>query len=158
MSICVTDVAVMIMESNNPIGGGPPASDNWFVVKNKGDIPQDFNRGVHGKWIFVYYKLGEGNPLSGLRMIRSERKNDVTVPAGWTKIDKDLKAGAGGQFIYLCKICTPGAPRIKMLKAGCGDSVESAVKDFNHGDIVVMQDVNEGVHGKFIYLGYTYDD
>jgi hypothetical protein len=151
----VTNVAVTIMDDFNP-EKGKPAGDGWSVVKNPTGQAQDFNQGAGGKFVFIYYQTRDsGDPVSGLRMITGK---DSPTPPGWVKIDKDLNAGHEGKFIYLCYATTPGAPKMFTVKAGFGDSIESAMKDFFPQDIVLRQDTNEGGGGKYIFLGYEYQD
>ncbi|MBI1204636.1 MAG: hypothetical protein GC182_19210 [Rhodopseudomonas sp.] len=151
----VTEIAVSELDTDDWHKGLPKKDPNkWKVVCNKDNDPQDFNKGHGGKFIYIYFKQDEsGYPISGLRMITGK---DANPPAPWQKIDVDLNAKAGGEFIYLCYQNTANAPQISILKAGFGDTVESAMNDFSAGDIVLRQDANQGSGGKFIFLGFAY--
>jgi hypothetical protein len=151
----VTNIDVKALDSND-WRKGLPAGDHWLVVKNKNGDAQDFNQGAGGKYIFIYYQiLDSGFGVEAIRFIKG--KNPVT-PRGWTKVNCDLNNGAGGDYIYLYYIKSADSNHIYELQSGFGDSLESAMSDFNRDAVVLRQDLNESVEGKFIYLGYYYNN
>lgn len=72
-------------------------------------------------------------------------------PSGWTKIKKDLNAGAGGTYLYFAY--------------EEGDDLERALRDIRflvgkdspapHGYTKIDVDLNQGAKGKYIYAAFT---
>lgn len=151
----VTNIDVKALDSDD-WRKGLPAGDHWLVVKNKNGDAQDFNQGASGKYIYIYYQsLDDGQGVEAIRFIKGK---DAIVPKGWTKIDCDLNGGSGGEYIYLCYIKSADSNLIYELQSGFGDSLESAMSDFNQDAVVLRQDLNEGAKGKYIFLGYYFNN
>lgn len=149
----VTNISVRKSDSSDWQKYKP--ADDWEVVKNKEGEAQDFNQKAGGDYIYIYYKTGDFGPgVAALRFITGE---NAKAPAGWDKVDVDLNAGAGGEFIFLCYRKNNESNYIKYFQSGYGESENSAFKDFNSDAVVLCQDLNEGAEGKFIYLGYYYN-
>jgi hypothetical protein len=78
-----------------------------------------------------------------------EGKN-AEAPSGWTKIDKDLNAGAGGAYLYFAY--------------EEGDDLDRALRKITfldrnepvpHGYTRIDVDLNKGAHGEYIYAAFT---
>jgi hypothetical protein len=148
----VSEIAVRIADKADWQAVRP--GNDWEVVTNAANAPQDFNQGAGGKFVFVFYRPTlTGNPVSGLRLITGEK---TPAPAGWTKLPQDLNAGSGGDFIFLAYTTTAGAPEIAKLTAGSGGSVGGAFESFALTDTVLRLDANKGANGKFVFLGFVY--
>jgi hypothetical protein len=77
--------------------------------------------------------------------------NSDPVPEGFTKIDVDLNAGAGGDFIWLCyKRSDNPISAIKSLFVA-DDDQPNPPDNYRKIDV----DLNKGAGGKFIWLCYT---
>lgn len=149
----VTEVTVEIQSSSTPT---TPPGQGWNVVRNIDGEPQDFNQGAGGKYIFIFYKTSDsGVAIGGLRLIKGE---NVNAPSGWEKYPQDLNSGAGGDYIYLCSAPSTDFRFIRELICGFGSSVESAMGDFPENAVVLRQDANQGAGGKYIFLGYVFND
>ena len=133
-----------------------PAGDGWNVVKNKNGDAQDFNQGAGGDYIFIFYQIGvSGKGIAAVRFIKGE---GAKAPDGWTKEDIDLNAGAGGEYIYLCYLRNSESEYIREFVSGSGKSAGSAFDDFDSSAVVLRQELNKGAKGKYIYLGYRYNN
>jgi hypothetical protein len=149
----VTEVTVEVQSSGTPVN---PPGQGWNVVRNKNGDPQDFNQGAGGKYIFIFYKTSDsGVAIGGLRFIKGE---NASAPSGWQKYPEDLNNGAGGEYIYLCSAPSTDFRFMKDMMSGYGDSVESAMGDFPENAVVLRQDTNQGAGGKYIFLGYFFND
>jgi hypothetical protein len=76
------------------------------------------------------------------------------APAGYTKINKDLNKGAGGDFIYLCYKKGDGAPLTKIFV--------TIGEDRRHPNVpekcsIINVDLNRDAGGNYIYLWTTHD-
>lgn len=68
-------------------------------------VPVDLNKGAGGKFIYLYKSFGDpGDFQHAIRDIYvvGGDNNAVPPPYGYKRIDIDLNAGSGGDFIYLC--------------------------------------------------------
>lgn len=75
----------------------------------------------------------------------------VQPPAGWVKIGRDLNAGAGGDYIYVCYKRGVGAPITGLyVTNGYHPPV-------NEHCTIILVDLNRNAGGDFIYLWYTKD-
>ena len=126
------------------------------MVRNINGEPQDFNQGAGGQYIYIFYKTSDsGVAIGGLRLIKGE---DAPAPYGWQKLPQDLNSGAGGDYIYLCWAPSSEFRFIKQLICGYGNSVANAMDDFPEDAVVLRQDTNQAAGGKFIFLGYQFND
>lgn len=133
-----------------------PAGGDWYVVRNKDNEAQDFNQKAKGDYIFIYYQIDNSGP--GVAAVRFITGANAKAPSGWDKEDVDLNAGAGGKFIYLCYQRNSESNYIKEFQSGYGKTEKSAFDDFGRNAVLLRQDLNQGAKGKFIYLGYYYND
>ncbi|MFI2235158.1 hypothetical protein [Streptomyces chrestomyceticus] len=77
-------------------------------------------------------------------------EGDEQEPEGWTKISKDLNAGAGGEYIYAAytRSSEQGSP-INSLDVALTDNRDyQPPKPWERYD----KDLNAGAGGKFVYL------
>lgn len=118
----------------------------------------DLNRNAKGKYVYICYKKvneadiisGKIKPINGLKVVIGN-----TPPTGYTLIDSDLNAGAGGDYIYVC------------YKNGTEGDVTNALKDIMvvgaafpdvyppEGFERIDQDCNSGARGDYIYICYS---
>ena len=76
----------------------------------------------------------------------------IPPPDGYTKINMDLNAGAGGAFIYVCYKKGVGAP-VTGLFVTRNSQQPPAEPVFTRINV----DLNQGAGGDFIWLWYTKD-
>ena len=93
---------------------------------------------------------GKIKPIDGLTVVVGN-----SPPSGYTLIDSDLNAGAGGDYIYVC------------YKNGAEGDVTNALKDIMvvgaafpdvyppEGFERIDQDCNSGARGDYIYICYS---
>jgi len=115
--------------------------------------------------------LGIGDPQDGLNMeesrirlqtkveklviediivINAGRKNNISVPEGYEKIDGDLNEGAGGDYIYLAvKRGTDETKAVNGLAVVSGKNDRVAAPA---GYEKIGMDLNKGAGGRYIYL------
>lgn len=88
--------------------------------------------------------------IEDIIVINAGRKNKITVPDGYEKIDGDLNEGAGGDYIYFAvKRGTDASKAINGLAVVAGkNSRVSAPAGFEKMDM----DLNKGAGGRYIYL------
>jgi hypothetical protein len=116
--------------------------------------------------IFIYYKLGpddgsDGQCITGIYTV--DTSNGETDPAGGTRIDLDLNQGAGGDFIFLGYFKQAGAKPIRGIAVKDDHSTANTEGgsgyDYlwvTHQGSALMQDLNEGSGGDYVYVGYSY--
>ncbi|MDO0913896.1 hypothetical protein QQM39_24620 [Streptomyces sp. DT2A-34] len=76
---------------------------------------------------------------------------DAFAPRGWTKINKDLNAGAGGDFLYFAyETDTVHSPITNVMFV-------SNLSDVPGNYDAIPVDLNKGAGGEYIYAAYTYD-
>ncbi len=83
-------------------------------------------------------------------------EGDEQEPEGWIKINKDLNAGAGGEYLYFAYETdsnraapnTAFGPLTDIIFLSKGDSLP-------HGYRKLNKDLNAGAGGEYIYAAYT---
>lgn len=88
--------------------------------------------------------------IEDIIVINAGKKNKISLPEGYEKIDGDLNEGAGGDYIYFAvKRGTDAGQAVNGLAvvAGKNDKV-SAPKGYEKIDM----DLNKGAGGRYIYL------
>jgi hypothetical protein len=135
----ISNISFVVSES--PVSGVP----NMINV--------DMNSGSEGPYIYPlkHVSPNSSEAISGLAFIHKG-----SVPSGYTKIDQDLNAGAGGKFNYLC--IAKGGP-IKMT-AITFIARDEKVTDWSlDGYFVFPHDLNTGAKkvGNYVYLLYKTD-
>ena len=88
-------------------------------------------------------------PVTDLTVIVGDSPG-IQPQQGWTKLQHDLNAGAGGKYVYLCYRTDDGDPvvDIKIIK---GDNCNIPPPA---GFTKISEDVNSGAGGKYIYICY----
>lgn len=78
----------------------------------------------------------------------------VPCPPGYERIDSDLNADAGGEFIYLCKKMERGKPPLEdLVVKAYATAGEYEIDNFNQvGYTRIDYDLNKGAKGSFIFL------
>jgi len=89
-------------------------------------------------------------PISEVTVIYGG-SSGIQAPAGWVKIGRDLNAGAGGDYIYVCYKKGVGAP-ITGLYVTTGYHPSTAELC-----TIIPVDLNRNAGGDYIYLWYTKD-
>lgn len=95
-------------------------------------------------------KTVETMVIEDIIVINAGRKNKVSVPAGYEKIDGDLNEGAGGDYIYFAvKRGTDKSKAVNGLAVvtGKNDKVSAPA-----GYEKIDMDLNKGAGGRYIYL------
>lgn len=88
--------------------------------------------------------------IEDIIVINAGRKNNISVPQGYERIDGDLNEGAGGDYIYLAvKRGTDEAKAVNGLAvvSGKNDKVSAPA-----GYEKIGMDLNKGAGGRYIYL------
>lgn len=81
-------------------------------------------------------------------VVNAGKKNRMTVPDGYEKVEGDLNEGAGGDYIYLCiKRGTDVSKAVNGLQIIMGKGTGAPV-----GYQKLNEDLNKGAGGKYIYL------
>ena len=89
-------------------------------------------------------------PISEVTVIYGG-SSGIQAPAGFTKIPRDLNAGAGGDYMYLCYKKGVGAPITGFwVTTGYHPSVAQKCT-------IIPVDLNRNAGGDYIYLWYTKD-
>ncbi len=92
--------------------------------------------------------------ITGLTVVYGK---DASAPSGYTMIKKDLNKGAGGDYIYLCSSTVPDlGPPITAIQVAASDKSyndDPSVKP--DGYTLVLDDLNKGAKGKYIYVSYA---
>ncbi|HEU4366265.1 MAG TPA: hypothetical protein VFT13_12465 [Candidatus Krumholzibacteria bacterium] len=91
--------------------------------------------------------------ISEVMVIRGS-SSGIQPPAGYVKINADLNAGAGGDYIYVCYKKGIGAP-ITGLYVTLGSGGGTPAPDAKYTRIPV--DLNDGAGGDYIWLWTTKD-
>ena len=86
MTTAITDLVVLSAdhEIETPVG---------FVK-----IPLDLNLGAGGDYIYLCYRRGNGDPITGIQVL----VNTNNPPPGYTLLPNDLNRNARGAYLYLC--------------------------------------------------------
>lgn len=110
---------------------------------------------------YLEYAKNKSNPFSQYCITNVKVVKDMNPPAEYELIDKDLNAGTGGEYIYLCykqglddKTSDLDSP-ITDLDIVVGSSEKDAKSKLKPGFILDPQDLNEGAGGKYVYLCYS---
>lgn len=127
-------------------------------------IPYDLNKGAGGAYIYAcirkepvdVIRYGDVRPVVDLAVVWGPSAG-IAAPAGFEKIPVDLNQGCGGPFMlgpfmFLCKrFGTPGVPdeglRDLTVVGGSHPGVPAP-----YGYRRIEADLNEGVHGEYIYF------
>ena len=77
---------------------------------------------------------------------------EIEPPDGYEKIEADLNAGAGGEYIYLCYSQDPneGEPIKELAVVAAGNPRVSAPLGYTK----LKTDLNQGAGGPYIFLCY----
>lgn len=94
-----------------------------------------------------------GESITEVTVIYGANPNPA-VPAGYTKIEKDLNRDADGDYIFICYKKGNGAP-ITGLAVTLGDDLPAGHPATFYKKINV--DLNRNADGAYIYLWYTKD-
>jgi hypothetical protein len=155
-------------------GSNPPV-----IVDGHRRLPVDLNQGSGGGFIWVYYKLGaddgsDGTPIGHIYTVDTSN-GESNTPGGPCAVDyagycRDLNQSVGGDYIYLHYLLDASNPiRAIVVKA---DGVyhwapAEAANQYNPdldvewcthmGNPLVLQDLNEGAGGAYIYIGAVKD-
>lgn len=99
---------------------------------------------------FNLKKTVEETVIEDVIVLNAGKKNKVTVPEGYEKLDGDLNQGAGGDYIYLAvKRGTDKAKAVNGLAVAVGKNSKAAAPA---GFEKIDMDLNKGAGGKYIYL------
>jgi hypothetical protein len=117
--------------------------------------------------IFIYYKLGPDDGSEGqciTEIYTVDTSNGEGNPGGGTLINLDLNQGAHGDYIYLGYFRQAGARPVRGIAVkddhGTAYSQGGSGYDYlwvTHQGTALMQDLNEGSGGDYVYVGYSYD-
>ncbi len=130
--------------------------EGWHVVCNKTKLPQDFNQKASGKYIYIFFRT-DVKVEGAVAAIRITASNGTSEE--WITCPQNLNEGTSSKkalYLSYCNLKCATDPVVGGVQSGYGASVESAMKDFSPGHVVLRQDVNQGAGGKYIFLGYTY--
>ncbi len=128
------------------------------------DLCPDGARKEELKKAYQSYASNKSKPLpqyciSNLAVIGSSNSN-IAPPYGYTKIDKDLNAGAGGEYIYICykddldDQSYPNNP-ITDIDVIIANSLNDAKNKCPANYTLIEYDLNKGAGGKYVYVCYS---
>jgi hypothetical protein len=120
-------------------------------------VNYDLNRNAGGKWIFLCYHKASYNASGQIKPAITDVVvvwDEEPTPPGYTRIQVDLNANAGGKWIYLCYKIGDYDPDTAILDVTVfgGDSRDVVPP---YGFTKLDRDVNAGAKGDFIFLGYA---
>lgn len=97
-----------------------------------------------------FKKTVEKMVIEDIIVINAGRKNRISVPAGYEKVDGDLNEGAGGDYLYFAvKRGTDAAKAINGLAVVSGKNDKAPAPA---GFEKLGMDLNKGAGGRYIYL------
>ena len=111
----------------------------------------DLNEDAGGAFIYLFFKKGNGTPITGLTILQG---NPPQVPAGYAWDDTDLNKGAGGAFLYFAWTRNTSLAPIQDISVVIGGSKQEAVNQKPPGWKIIDVDLNKGSGGKFLYVVY----
>ena len=163
------------------------ASSSGAVGKDSSDSAYDLNKGAGGDDIFMHFstttgssaskgpsKSSKGECISEIKLIggNSDEVSSLKSTAqrqGWTVIESNLNAGAGGDVIYLCYKTTTGSDYITDLYLSSGANPVSSSITVNGRSYKlcpneggshftdIKGDLNSHAGGDDIHIYYTKD-
>ena len=161
------------------------ASSSGAVCKDTGSTAYDLNKGAGGDDIFMHFsttrgssnsgsakKSKKGETISEVKLIGGNSGEVSALKAtakrqGWTVIESNLNAGAGGDVIYLCYKTTTGSDYITDLYLSSGSNPVSKSITVNGRSYTlcpceggshftgIKGDLNSNAGGDDIHIYYT---
>ena len=113
-------------------------------------ISVDLNKGASGAYIYLCYKKGVRNPITGLT-VNAGSSSSFPIPPGYTRIHDDLNKGAGGDYIYVDYTKNVDLPPIKDVYVINGKKANIYPP---YGYVKINTDCNKSVGGDYIYICY----
>ena len=157
-SITVTTITTMMSAARTVDGmdgimilDGPdtPAPDGW--VKST----QDLNEGSGGAYLYLCLHPSFPGKITDLAIVNTGGDPSPSAPAGFTVVQDqsgravDMNRGAGGDYLWLSFLATPGDNVIKDVATVASTSSDP---DSAPGFARVNGDVNQGAGGLYIYI------
>ena len=133
----ITHLYILYGESPNP----PPEYTKIGI---------DLNKGAGGDYIYLCYKTGVRNPITGLT-VNAGSSSSFPIPPGYTRIHDDLNKGAGGDYIYVDYTKNVDLPPIKDVYVIYGEKANIYPP---YGFVKINTDCNKSVGGHYIYICY----
>ena len=163
------------------------ASSSGAVGKDSSDSAYDLNKGAGGDDIFMHFstttgssaskgpsKSSKGECISEIKLIGGNSDDVSSLKStaqrqGWTVIESNLNAGAGGDVIYLCYKTTTGSDYITDLYLSSGANPVSSSITVNGRSYKlcpneggshftdIKGDLNSHAGGDDIHIYYTKD-
>jgi len=116
----------------------------------------DLNRGVGGKFIYLWKKIGPpakpSDAISRVYVLNGKGPNRGKTQGTETALDTDLNAGAGGDFLYLAFSRNPRLNPILDIDGKTDENLSTARKLISREWTLVNSDLNKGAGGHFVYL------
>ena len=113
-------------------------------------ISIDLNKGSGGDYIYLCYKKGVRNPITGLT-VSADGSSSFALQSGYTRIYSDLNKNVGGDYIYVDYTRQPDLPPIHDIQVIYSSG--SAIYPSRYW-VRITTDCNKGAGGKFIYICY----
>jgi hypothetical protein len=165
----VNDCLVGLRVERATTSAVPQALDGYQLLN------QDLNAGAVRTsgvrdYIYVYYKLGPDDGSQGACITRiytiDTSNGEANIPGG-TRIEVDLNATVGGDYIYLGFLQEAGAEPVRSIATfdreaakysfSAGGGEQFAYSWAPRQGMITPQDLNEGAVGDYVIIGYTYD-
>ncbi|KAF3695243.1 hypothetical protein EXN66_Car010919 [Channa argus] len=115
-------------------------------------ISGDLNKGVGGKFIYLWYKKGQGAPITRIQFTFNDEMSQGLKAAGYQKIDRDLNSGAGGDFIFLWLYRGSSKYDVPIVDLQVSTEATEEAPKFNLGFERLACDLNRKAEGNWIYL------
>ncbi|XP_074472711.1 uncharacterized protein LOC141756672 [Sebastes fasciatus] len=113
-------------------------------------INVDLNKGVGGKYIYIWYKRGSV-PITKLQFTFTDDMAVGLINAGYTKIPKDLNAGAEGDFIYLWYFRGSGEYNTPIVDIDVTTDLNSEARKFENDWERLACNLNRNSGGNWIH-------
>ena len=113
-------------------------------------INTDLNIGNSGNYVYLCYKRGVRNPITGLS-VNAYSASSFAVQSGYSRIYSDLNKGAGGDYIYVDYTTNSALPPIDAVTL-----IHSYSSTVYPSSLYVRinTDCNKGAGGQFVYICY----
>jgi hypothetical protein len=153
VSKAITKLEVITSDKEN---ANPP--EGFFKIKS------DLNKGAGGRYIFLCHQKRSRSSvcssvldtvpyINEIVVICADKKEDISVPGGYTRIPVDLNTDVGGKYIFFCYSTQRPGPN-------CDECISDI--QFIYGKDTPTPpgykrdsfDLNSGANGDYIYLCY----
>lgn len=142
MSQYITDVQVSLHEAEEAV----------FQDLGFSKIYVDLNKGVGGKFIYLWYKKGQGEPITRIQFSFTDEMSQGLISAGFNKINKNLNTGTHGDQVYLWFYKGSSEYDVPIMDLQITTEPEDEAQQFRLGWERLACDLNSNAGGNWIHL------